>query len=176
MGTFSQKYISTMYLSRLYSQRIQVHDTNPMVTRKVQATTQTKQLAHAQQGRGRGFLRGTSWIATKEWTLTAATVTSGAMGTASNMSSWRAVWLGDSLRGGTHEQDMSCVNQFYSVFHTSPTSVRASPGVVLHMRSCTTYRHQKCRTINAEIGWVSWASNSGMYKFPIKISHLWTAP
>ena len=56
------------------------------------------------------------------------------------------------------------VSLFCSVFHTSPASVRASPGAVSPSMSCGTCEHQNFLTINAETERVSWASSSGDYK------------
>ena len=136
-----------------------------MVTREVQqATTMTRpRRAHVPPGRSRGFLINTSWTWTKGWALTVETVTSGAMGTASNMSSWRAVWLGESLRGGSYD-DMTCLQIFCSVLHTSPASVQASPGAVSPTMSCGTYELQNFLTIYAETRRASWASSSGDFK------------
>ena len=162
-----RELLSTMYLSKVYLQRNQVENTNHMVTREVQqATTMTRpRRAHVPPGRSRGFLINTSWTWTKGWTLTVETVTSGAMGTASNMSSWRAAWLVWSLRGGTNDKQMkmTCLQILCSVFHTSPASVRASPGAVSPLMSCGTYEQQNFLTINVVTERLAWASSSGDY-------------
>ena len=156
--------------SKVNLQRSQIKNTSHMVTREVQqGTTMTRRRrAHVPPGRSRGFLINTSWTWTKGSALTVETVTSGAMGIASNMSSWRAVWLGESLRGGSYD-DMTCLQILCSVLHTSPASVRASPGAVSPSMSCGTLEHQNFLTINVGVEKVSWASRSGDEDFPIII-------
>ena len=64
---------------------------------------------------------------------------------------------------------MTCLQILCSVLHTSPASVRASPGAVSPSMSCGTYEQQNFLTINVEVERVSWASRSGDEDFPIII-------